>query len=60
MRVIDDPTTLNKILYMRPPENMVSHNELIAMWERKTGRALQMKLIKCRVHHQSSYTQTDI
>uniref|UniRef100_N1QP26 Isoflavone reductase-IRL-like-like protein n=1 Tax=Aegilops tauschii TaxID=37682 RepID=N1QP26_AEGTA len=34
--------TLNKILYMRPPANIVSHNELISMWESKAGRTFQI------------------
>jgi hypothetical protein len=42
MRAVDDPRTLNKILYMRPPTNIVSHNELISMWERKAGKTLQI------------------
>ncbi|CAD6239231.1 unnamed protein product [Miscanthus lutarioriparius] len=41
MKAVEDPRTLNKILYMRPPANVVSHNELISMWEKKTGRTLQ-------------------
>ncbi|TKW12964.1 hypothetical protein SEVIR_5G069900v4 [Setaria viridis] len=41
MRVVDDARTLNKILYMRRPTNVVSHNELISMWEKKAGRTLQ-------------------
>jgi hypothetical protein len=42
MRAVDDPRTLNKILYMRPPANIVSHNELISMWERRAGKTLQI------------------
>ena len=38
MRAVDDERTLNKILYMRPPMNVVSHNELISVWEKKAGR----------------------
>ncbi|RCV24263.1 LOW QUALITY PROTEIN: hypothetical protein SETIT_5G071100v2 [Setaria italica] len=41
MRAVDDARTLNKILYMRRPTNVVSHNELISMWEKKAGRTLQ-------------------
>jgi hypothetical protein len=41
MRAVDDARTLNKILYMRPPANVVSHNELISMWEKKASRTLQ-------------------
>jgi hypothetical protein len=45
IRAIDDPRTLNKILYMRPPANIISHNELILMWERKAGKTLQISRI---------------
>ncbi|TVU22306.1 hypothetical protein EJB05_31991 [Eragrostis curvula] len=41
MRAVDDERTLNKILYMRPPANVLSHNELISLWEKKSGRTLQ-------------------
>uniref|UniRef100_A0A453QLE8 Mediator complex subunit 17 n=1 Tax=Aegilops tauschii subsp. strangulata TaxID=200361 RepID=A0A453QLE8_AEGTS len=65
VRAVDDPRTLDKILYMRLLANMVSHNELIAMWERKTGRTFQiervpeadlLKLINGRRVHASSCT----
>ncbi|KAM3317770.1 hypothetical protein ACQJBY_035465 [Aegilops geniculata] len=42
VRAVDDPRTLNKILYMRPPANILSHNELISMWEWKVGRTFQI------------------
>ncbi|VAI52602.1 unnamed protein product [Triticum turgidum subsp. durum] len=42
VRAVDDPRTLNKILYMRPPANILSHNELISMWERKVGRTFHV------------------
>lgn len=45
VRAIDDTRTLNKILYMRPPANIVSHNELIALWEKKAGRTFQIARI---------------
>jgi hypothetical protein len=45
IRAIDDPRTLNKILYMRSPANIISHNELILMWERKAGKTLQISRI---------------
>ena len=37
----DDPRAENKTLYVRPPANTLSHNELLALWEGKTGRALE-------------------
>ncbi|KAJ6810159.1 putative isoflavone reductase-like protein [Iris pallida] len=41
IRAVDDPRTLNKILYMRPPGNIYSHNELTSLWEKKTGKKLE-------------------
>jgi hypothetical protein len=40
-RAVGDERTLNKILYVRPAASVVSHNELISMWEKKAGRTLQ-------------------
>lgn len=41
IRTVDDPRTLNKILYIRPPKNIVSFNELVAIWEKLTGKTLE-------------------
>jgi len=41
IKAIDDPRALNKILYMRPPSNIYSHNELVSLWEKKTGKTLE-------------------
>uniref|UniRef100_A0A7N0TE43 NmrA-like domain-containing protein n=1 Tax=Kalanchoe fedtschenkoi TaxID=63787 RepID=A0A7N0TE43_KALFE len=38
---VDDPRSLNKVLYMRPPGNVVSMNELVEMWEQKIGKKLE-------------------
>ncbi|BAT90934.1 hypothetical protein VIGAN_06223100 [Vigna angularis var. angularis] len=38
---VDDPRTLNKVLYLRPPENVCSLNELVEMWEIKIGKKLE-------------------
>ena len=38
---IDDPRTLNKVLYLRPPGNIVSMNQLAEMWEAKIGKKLE-------------------
>lgn len=38
---MDDPRTLNKILYLRPPQNTYSFNELVALWEKKIGKTLE-------------------
>ncbi|KAL1539538.1 isoflavone reductase-like protein [Salvia divinorum] len=36
-----DPRALNKILYIRPPQNIYSFHELVACWEKKIGKTLQ-------------------
>ncbi|XP_041012825.1 probable pinoresinol-lariciresinol reductase 3 isoform X2 [Juglans microcarpa x Juglans regia] len=38
---VDDPRTLNKVLYLRPPGNVHSMNELVAIWETKIGKKLK-------------------
>ncbi|KHN20065.1 Isoflavone reductase like [Glycine soja] len=38
---VDDPRTLNKILYIRPPANTLSFNELVTLWEGKIGKTLE-------------------
>ncbi|KAK3155031.1 hypothetical protein QOZ80_2BG0197950 [Eleusine coracana subsp. coracana] len=37
---IEDPRTLNKTLYLRPPGNVCSLNELIDLWEAKINKCL--------------------
>ncbi|XP_035547172.1 phenylcoumaran benzylic ether reductase Betv6-like isoform X2 [Juglans regia] len=41
IRAVDDPRTLNKILYLKPPKNFYSFNELVALWEHKIGKTLE-------------------
>lgn len=41
IRTVDDPRTLNKVLYLRPPGNVYSMNELVEIWEAKIGKKLQ-------------------
>ncbi|KAF8027289.1 hypothetical protein BT93_E0254 [Corymbia citriodora subsp. variegata] len=41
INAVDDPRTLNKILYIRPPANTYSMNELVSLWERKIGKTLE-------------------
>ncbi|XP_006656086.1 phenylcoumaran benzylic ether reductase Pyrc5-like [Oryza brachyantha] len=41
IKAVDDPRTLNKILYLRPPSNILSHNELISLWEKKVGKTFE-------------------
>ncbi|XP_058088450.1 phenylcoumaran benzylic ether reductase Pyrc5-like [Magnolia sinica] len=41
IKAVDDPRTLNKILYLRPAGNIYSFNELVSLWERKIGKTLE-------------------
>ncbi|KAI5353849.1 hypothetical protein L3X38_006743 [Prunus dulcis] len=41
IRAVDDPRTLNKIVYIKPPGNIYSFNELVALWEKKIGKVLE-------------------
>ncbi|XP_015952000.3 phenylcoumaran benzylic ether reductase POP1 [Arachis duranensis] len=41
IKAVNDPRTLNKILYIRPPKNIVSFNELVSLWEKKINKTLE-------------------
>ncbi|KAK6946268.1 NmrA-like domain [Dillenia turbinata] len=41
INTVDDPRTLNKVLYLRPPGNVYSMNELVEIWENQIGRKLE-------------------
>ena len=41
IKAVDDPRTLNKVLYLKPPRNIYSFNELVALWEKKIGKVLE-------------------
>ncbi|KAG6534603.1 phenylcoumaran benzylic ether reductase Pyrc5-like [Zingiber officinale] len=41
VKAVDDPRTLNKVLYLRPPSNILSHNELVSLWEKKVGKTFK-------------------
>ena len=41
IKSIDDPRALNKTIYLRPPENILSQNELISKWEKLSGEVLE-------------------
>ncbi|KAL6501798.1 hypothetical protein OROGR_026931 [Orobanche gracilis] len=41
IKSIDDSRTLNKTLYLRPPENILSQRELVGKWEKLTGNTLE-------------------
>lgn len=41
IKAVDDRRTLNKILYINPPQNTISFNVLVALWEKKINRTLE-------------------
>ena len=41
IKVVDDPRTLNKVLHIRPPANILSFNEIVSLWEKKIGKTLE-------------------
>ncbi|XP_054794331.1 isoflavone reductase homolog [Prosopis cineraria] len=45
IKAIDDPRTLNKTLYLRPPENILSQRELIGIWEKLIRKELEKTYI---------------
>ncbi|XP_038888404.1 bifunctional pinoresinol-lariciresinol reductase 2-like [Benincasa hispida] len=40
MKTIDDPRTLNKTVYIRPPKNSLSQREVVDIWEKLIGKQL--------------------
>lgn len=45
IKAIDDPRTLNKTLHIRPLENILTQNELVALWEKKIGKTLEKEYL---------------
>ncbi|OIW10710.1 hypothetical protein TanjilG_16082 [Lupinus angustifolius] len=45
IKTIDDPRTLNKTVYLRPPENILTQRELIQKWEELIGKQLEKSTI---------------
>ncbi|KAK9123743.1 hypothetical protein Sjap_013345 [Stephania japonica] len=41
IKTIDDPRTLNKTLYLRPPKNILSQREVVEIWEKLIGKVLE-------------------
>ncbi|KAI3692187.1 hypothetical protein L6452_31998 [Arctium lappa] len=41
IRTIDDPRTLNKTVYLRPPANILSQREVVELWEKLIGKQLK-------------------
>uniref|UniRef100_A0A2C9W0V4 NmrA-like domain-containing protein n=1 Tax=Manihot esculenta TaxID=3983 RepID=A0A2C9W0V4_MANES len=45
IKAVDDPRTLNKNLYIRPPANIYSLNDLVSLWEKKINKTLEKTYI---------------
>lgn len=41
IRAVEDPRTVNKILYIKPSANILSFNDLVSLWEKKIGKTLE-------------------
>ncbi|XP_076946613.1 phenylcoumaran benzylic ether reductase TP7-like [Bidens hawaiensis] len=41
IKTVDDPRTDNKCVYINPPSNIYSFNELVSLWEKKIGKTLE-------------------
>ncbi|CAH9057481.1 unnamed protein product [Cuscuta europaea] len=42
---VDDPRTLNKVIYLRPAGNVCSMNELVELWESKINKKLEKEYV---------------
>uniref|UniRef100_A0A1J3F1A1 Pinoresinol reductase 2 n=1 Tax=Noccaea caerulescens TaxID=107243 RepID=A0A1J3F1A1_NOCCA len=40
-KTLDDPRTMNKTVYIRPTDNILTQMELVQMWEKLTGKELE-------------------
>ncbi|MCD7462707.1 hypothetical protein HAX54_049169 [Datura stramonium] len=45
IKAIDDPRTLNKTLYLRPPKNILSQREVVQIWEKLIGKELKKSIL---------------
>ncbi|XP_073126084.1 isoflavone reductase-like protein [Henckelia pumila] len=45
IKAVDDPRTLNKVLYIKPPKNIYSFNDLVSLWENKIGKTLEKEYV---------------
>ncbi|XP_066355974.1 isoflavone reductase homolog [Miscanthus floridulus] len=41
IKSVDDPRALNKTIYLRPPENILTQNDVISKWENLSGNVLE-------------------
>lgn len=40
-KTLNDPRTLNKTVYVRPTDNILTQMELVHIWEKLTGNVLE-------------------
>uniref|UniRef100_A0A803PKF7 (+)-lariciresinol reductase n=1 Tax=Cannabis sativa TaxID=3483 RepID=A0A803PKF7_CANSA len=45
IKTIDDPRTMNKTVYLRPPKNILSQREIVQVWENLIGKELHKSSI---------------
>lgn len=45
IQAVEDPRTLDKILYVRPPANICSFGQLVCLWEKKIGKTIEKHYI---------------
>ncbi|EEF52595.1 phenylcoumaran benzylic ether reductase TP7 [Ricinus communis] len=45
IKAVDDPRTLNKTLFVNPPMNILTYNELVALEEKKTGKTIEKNYV---------------
>ncbi|CAN0926098.1 Bifunctional pinoresinol-lariciresinol reductase 2 [Linum grandiflorum] len=41
IKTIDDPRTLNRTVYIKPPRNVLSQREVVGIWEKLIGKELE-------------------
>ncbi|XP_076941983.1 phenylcoumaran benzylic ether reductase Pyrc5-like [Bidens hawaiensis] len=41
IKTVEDPRTVNRSVYIKPPGNIYTFNELVSLWEKKIGKTLE-------------------
>ncbi|KAJ3694316.1 hypothetical protein LUZ60_009796 [Juncus effusus] len=41
IKAVEDPRTLNKVLYLKPPANILTYNEVVSLYEKKSGKKFE-------------------
>ncbi|XP_061983181.1 phenylcoumaran benzylic ether reductase POP1-like isoform X2 [Populus nigra] len=41
IKAVDDPRAVNKTLFIKPPSNIISSNDLVSLWEKKIGKKIE-------------------